>query len=83
MKILKILLIILVPAIGIVSCKKSNVAPRDCATKNSASSTDSQSSRFNSNVTLTGDDDYQSTDVVGSGDDDRDGGDRPKKVGSK
>jgi len=83
MKILKISLILLIPAMGIVGCKKSNMAPNDCATKSSATSTDSQSSRLNPNVTPTGDDDYQSTDVVGSGDDDRDGGDKPKRTNSK
>lgn len=81
MKILKILLILLVPAIGLIGCKKSDVKPNECGTK--ASTENSQGSKLNTNTILVGDDTYQSTDVVGSGDDDRDGGDKPKKIGSK
>lgn len=81
MKILKIFFILLMPAIGIVGCKKSNVRPHDCGNK--ASTENSEGTRLNTNFTQVGDDTYQSTDVVGSGDDDRDGGDKPKRVGSK
>ncbi len=81
MKILKISLILLLPALGFVGCKKSTMAPNECGTK--ASTENTQGSKLNTNVTPLGDDTYQSTDIVGSGDDDRDGGDKPKKVGSK
>ncbi|MBA3681165.1 MAG: hypothetical protein H0W73_08370 [Bacteroidetes bacterium] len=79
---MKILLILLVPAIGFVGCKKSGVTPHNnCATETSTENT--QGNKLNPNTIQNGDHSYQSTDIVGSGDDDRDGGDKPKRIGSK
>ena len=78
MKILKILLILLVPAIGIVGCRKSECNPKATTTKQ----TDSGSNTVGARETEITDQGNQGGDVVGSGDDDRDGGDKKaKKVG--
>ena len=80
MKILKILLILLVPALGIVSCHKSDRKP--C----SKNTTESSSTEQNKNVSgrsydvTTETEEEDGTSVVGSGDDDRNGGDKKKKV---
>lgn len=86
MKILKILFIILVPALGIVGCQKSDVKP-DCPKHTESNSTvnnNSESANTNVgargvNVSIDGEEEDGST-VVGSGDGDRDGGDRKKKT---
>ena len=107
MKILKILLIILVPAIGIVGCQKSGLKPR-CnkpatvavtepgdnnvvsAKKANTSSTVVVAAEADSNVNVSARivggtvvDDETVTEpflnFVGSGDDDRDGGDKKRK----
>ena len=86
MKILRILLIILIPAMGIVGCRKSYIQPaspggHECSSKSSATSSS------NDNVAgrealdpieepeLGGD----ATEIYGSGDDDRNGGEKRKK----
>ncbi|HOZ87240.1 MAG TPA: hypothetical protein PL029_05750 [Bacteroidia bacterium] len=101
MKILKVILILLVPALGIVSCAKSDRKPRSCsehktedktAAKTTASddklisdeqisdnqTTDIQTAARGMNSPLLTED--ENTSLVGSGDDDRDGGDKKKKA---
>lgn len=86
MKILKIVLVILLPALGIVSCQKSGLKPRGC----SEHSTEQKESNSISDDKSSGDriimgeaiEEGQSTDVIGSGDDDRDGGDKKTKKSS-
>lgn len=89
MRILKILLILLVPALGFVSCKKSELKPCNhapaAAQTNSGNTTTSDVVPVNSrlmspsNADITVTDGNGGTDVLGSGDDDRDGGDKKKK----
>jgi hypothetical protein len=100
MKILKIALILLLPAIGIVGCKKSDMKPGGCNGKhetesNSAVSRESNaadqepavldpnagqsSNRTMNTLSNTGNSNSGSTEIYGSGDDDRDGGDKSKK----
>lgn len=100
MKILKIALILLLPAIGMVACKKSDTKPGGCNGKhetesNSAVSRESNavdqepavldpsagqsSNRTMNTLSNTDDPSPGSTDIYGSGDDDRDGGDKSKK----
>jgi hypothetical protein len=84
MKILKILFILLVPALGIVGCQKSDIKP-DCPnhsessskTTNTDESAGSTVGARSANVSF---EDEEGTSVVGSGDDDRDGGDKKKKT---
>ncbi len=89
MKILRILLILLMPALGFISCTKSGIKP-SCngehhQTENSvsqpAASDDAaapvSAGRRGNNPLL---DEDKSTSLVGSGDDDRDGGDKKKKA---
>lgn len=81
MKFLKILLILLVPAMGFVACQKSERKP-ECSSskaKESGSATNSGSKLLE----VTSEDDDSGTGIgtlVGSGDDDRDGGDKRKKT---
>lgn len=79
MKILKILLIILVPALGIVGCKKSESHP-DCATSNTKpaegkAAVEPTSDTQNYSARGVDEDD----EIFGSGDDDRNGGDKKAK----
>lgn len=81
MKILRILLILLVPALGIVSCKKSDMTPGKCSSQSHSSvkedsNTNEQVSAGRGEEVLGQD---NNTTVVGSGDDDRDGGDKKQK----
>ncbi len=81
MKILKILLILLVPAIGIVGCKKSDTKP-ECS-HSSNKGTDSNAVDNSAAAGRFGDiseGDTNSEPIVGSGEDDRDGGDKKKKL---
>jgi hypothetical protein len=101
MKILKILLIVLVPAFGVVSCQKSDIKPRNCqdhedsapavASKNAASSdvnteddssdqTYDHSAKKVGGVVVDSPGSESGTEIIGSGDDDRDGGDKKKKI---
>lgn len=82
MKILKILLIVLIPALGFVSCEKSHTMPGGCknhksATPNSGNSTVTDKVIGGSAID---DNSGSGTTIVGSGDDDRDGGDKKKKA---
>lgn len=90
MKILKALLVILIPAFALVSCEKSQIKP-SCsheattpATDNSASDAGKTQTGSKGNKGITtedaGNDGNGSTSIVGSGDDDRDGGDKKKKI---
>lgn len=76
MKFLKIALIVLLPAMGIVGCKKSGTKP-DCSSNKSHQTENTEmSSRFGDIPEEEG----SPATLVGSGDDDRNGGDkRPKK----
>jgi len=83
MKFLKILLILLVPALGIVGCHKSDTKPSSC----SSSSNKESEQKLTDNGQSAGrygdmseDDETGSDPIVGSGEDDRDGGDKKKKL---
>jgi len=80
MKILKILLILLVPALGIVGCQKSDTRP--CSNHSAEKTESTDNTAVSSKFTLSEQaEEVGSTPVVGSGDDDRDGGDKkPKKL---
>jgi hypothetical protein len=91
MKILKIFLILLVPAFGFVGCQKSNMKPScqghetnapEAASKASDDngSNDNQPQSRNASPEENVDGDENTTDIIGSGDDDRDGGDKKKKL---
>ncbi|MDI9339239.1 MAG: hypothetical protein QM534_01605 [Sediminibacterium sp.] len=72
MKILKILIVLLLPVLGMVSCSKSSLKP---TTSSAVSNTDGN------NASLNG---ARDGEIYGTGDDDRDGGDKKKKqVGAK
>lgn len=77
MKFLKIALIVLLPAIGIVGCKKSGTKPECTSNKSNKTENPEVGSRFGD---LQDSDEGNPATLVGSGDDDRNGGDkRPKK----
>jgi len=75
MKFLKFILILLIPAMGLVSCHKSDAKP-GCGNNNSQNTEETNvGARF-------ADPDMQTKEtpqIVGSGDDDRDGGDKKQK----
>jgi hypothetical protein len=88
MKILKILLILLVPAIGIVGCRKSELKPKcDHDNRSSAPAANKPADSNVSNdanigargMAPTVGDDNNGSPIIGSGDDDRDGGDKKHK----
>lgn len=81
MKILKVILILLVPAMGIVGCQKSAIEPKKCSEHpESGSYTAPESTGLATDVsTVSGESGGPSTDIYGSGDDDRDGGDKKTK----
>lgn len=77
MKILKIFLILLLPAMGLVGCKKSDHRPGSCSNH---SSKQTNNETVNAKLTDSADELIdESSPVVGSGDDDRDGGDKKQK----
>jgi hypothetical protein len=77
MKILKICLLLLLPAIGVVGCKKSDHRPGSCSDH---SSKQTNNETVNAKLIISSDEVIDiSTPVVGSGDDDRDGGDKKQK----
>jgi hypothetical protein len=85
MKILKILFILLVPALLIVSCRKSDVKPDGSKHECNKSSSTQSSDPNNNNVgqaagrgTSVDETEPEFGNIVGAGDDDRDGGDRKK-----
>jgi len=78
MKILKTILILLVPVMGLLSCEKTTCKPNEPASTSNSSNTSNGdvSGKFGESASNGG-----TTDLVGSGDDDRDGGDKkPKKT---
>lgn len=86
MKIFKILFILLIPAMGIVGCRKSDAKPCSAKAESSAPSgmvvNSNSSEETNDNSTPN----YQGRglskadeEIYGSGDDDRDGGDKKLK----
>jgi hypothetical protein len=81
MKILKIVLVLLIPALGFVGCQKSEMKPR-CGNHSTSESTnksdDAQASGKFGDLIV---EEETGGTIVGSGDDDRDGGDKPKKGG--
>lgn len=81
MKFLKIVIIVLVSSIGFVACEKSQLEPNNdgkCGkTKNTTESKTDKTNRDNSNTTISKT--PTNLEIVGSGDDDRDGGDKKKK----
>ena len=79
MKILRVLLILLVPALGIVGCRKSDIKP-GCSENTSVPATQEGtpeiSGRMINGVEI--EEEEEGTTIVGQGDDDRDGhGDVP------
>lgn len=83
MRYLKILLVLLIPAMGFVACEKANTRPCSEKPSNTQSGNSDVSGKVVSGVYI--DDNATSgngngTTIVGSGDDDRDGGDKKKKV---
>lgn len=84
MKILKILFILLIPAVSIVGCRKAALKPAatNPASPASVSTTNVQSSESGARSIETSsvDEIKKGSDIVGSGDDDRDGGDKRKKA---
>ena len=97
MKILKICVFLLVPALGFVACQKSNIQPANPASTPAA--TVAAPEQVNANTTEASyteeanyrmtesesvlEDDGNITGVVASGDDDRDGGDKKQKKVSR
>lgn len=80
MKILRVILILLVPAMGIVGCQKSDVTPKKCSEKPEAGSyTAPESTGLATDGSVSGGPTGPSTDIYGTGDDDRDGGDKKTK----
>ena len=82
MRFLKILLVLLIPAMGFVACEKANTRPCSEKPENTPSEKSDISGKVVGGVYI---DDNNSTSsngstIVGSGDDDRDGGDKKKKV---
>lgn len=67
MKILKILIVLLLPVLGMVSCSKSSLKP---TTSSEVSNTDVNNANLNA---------AREGDIIGDSDDDRDGGDKKKK----
>lgn len=80
MKILRLLLIILVPAMGIVGCAKSDVKPcnKSHETESPVYTAPESTSLSTDQPVLTGGG-GSSTDIYGTGDDDREGGDKKSK----
>lgn len=98
MKILRIFLILLIPAMGIVGCKKSALTGKHCSEQpenvsngtadKPEASTPEVSGRFagagiegegGEGEFESGGEDDGPANIVGSGDDDRDGGEKKKK----
>ena len=89
MKTTKIFALVFVLALMASSCAKSKVKPRcshekeqETETTNTASSRISSASAENDQLD-TGEDNFTIFDIVGSGDDDRDGGDKKAKAGGR
>lgn len=87
MKALKITIVALVLITGMASCKKSEVKPATCPSGNTstaastAKSTDTDSQMYYGREALSEGDneDPGITNIYGSGDDDRNGGDKTRK----
>lgn len=81
MRFLKIVLVLLIPAMGFVACEKANTRPCSEKSSTSQSGTSDVNGKVVAGVYV---DDNASgsngTTIVGSGDDDRDGGDKKKKI---
>jgi hypothetical protein len=79
MKIFKVLTIILIASIGFVACEKRSCEPND-TNKNEATKTANRTSKGNTDDSNTSVNINSSNlEIVGSGDDDRDGGDKKKR----
>ncbi len=89
MKTIKIFFVILVPVLGLFSCQKSDIVPKTCGTVSTAEQP-AESAPVNgrlkqvttSTVTI-GEKQPEIDEIVGSGDDDRDGGDKKAKAAGK
>jgi hypothetical protein len=82
MKILKILLILLIPALGIVGCKKSETKPKCTAAgtvKNSDNSNSNVAAGRSEGASVGDSGTPVDSPIIGAGDDDRDGGDKKHK----
>lgn len=89
MKIVRLLLILLVPALGIVGCQKSTIKPGCPGNSGSERSTTPQddnnasvgarTANYSDGTSVDGEDSNDPTDIIGSGgDDDREGGKKTK-----
>lgn len=83
MKILKILLVLLIPALGFVSCEKSGMKPSCPASSSQTPASDSNKNNVGAKSAsfdeLSNGSSGSGTEIVGTGDDDRDGGDKKTK----
>ena len=88
MKKLRIFLIILVPVFGLVSCQKTDIVPKSCGTVTTEQPAETApvngrlKSVTTSSVTIS-EQEPIIDEIVGSGDDDRDGGDKKAKAAGK
>ena len=79
MKALKIFLLVLIVGFGVAACEKSTIKPCTVSEQQSnATVSDQQVNARIKNPTNNGTGDPQTNEIVGSGDDDRDGGDKKK-----
>ena len=76
MKILKLVFVLLVSTIAIVGCKKSECKP---ASSQGTVNTEGNSNEITGKINVVSIDGDKGTTIVGSGDDDRDGGDKKAK----
>ena len=82
MKFLKIIVIVLVSAIGFVACEKSECKPkeRECGGTNENTTVNKTNKGNTDNSNTSVNKTPSNLEIVGSGDDDRDGGDKKKKT---
>jgi hypothetical protein len=78
MKILKLVSVLLVSTIAIVGCKKSESKPA-CSQGKVNNEDNSNGNEITGKITVISIDGDKGTTIVGSGDDDRDGGDKKAK----
>lgn len=82
MKILKIVLVILIPALGFVGCKKHQCMPASPAAETTEISAEADNTTLGAKSNEVSIKDDKGGDVVVTGDDDRDGGDKRQKKGA-
>jgi hypothetical protein len=88
MKMFRILALVFVLAVSVTACRKSEIRPHKCGGAEKTEQTETApvngrvgtSSIYQDESVETGE--YMVNDIVGSGDDDRDGGDKKAKAGA-